>query len=407
MGQKFDKTLQELRQLEEVELRQLEELRQKIVELEAQTLLYKTQINNLTSQLANSKTNFSKSFISSPIPSGLWQYSRGDLEFVDYNSQAFDITKGTAEDLLGISASELYHDDVNTLYDLHKILATKNEFSVDRFHQLRTINERKYLSISYIFLPPDLVLVQAADKTMYKHLEQVLLNLASKNIEENHIQPQKATDILLTKLSENILDGVLIADNNSNVIYANKSAYTILELREKDLIGRSYYEVLLSNNNLILPPQSYQLNDEKSKSYNIEFHSKSKKQILLNVMVVSLREIHPCSSLSMVILRGLEKENSDLFLPFINKDQSENCCCHQKEIKQEPISREKILTQRLTSREKEILILLATGIATEDLAKQLFISVATTRNHISSIFHKLNVHSRIQAIAYAQKLQII
>jgi len=55
----------------------------------------------------------------------------------------------------------------------------------------------------------------------------------------------------------------------------------------------------------------------------------------------------------------------------------------------------------LTPREKEVLSLLATGRANKEIAKTLFISEMTVKSHLNSIFRKLNVTGRLQAILYA------
>jgi DNA-binding CsgD family transcriptional regulator len=55
----------------------------------------------------------------------------------------------------------------------------------------------------------------------------------------------------------------------------------------------------------------------------------------------------------------------------------------------------------LTEREREVLALLAQGLSTRDIAESLSISSATVRNHTQNILHKLQVHSRLEAVAYA------
>jgi PAS domain S-box-containing protein len=56
--------------------------------------------------------------------------------------------------------------------------------------------------------------------------------------------------------------------------------------------------------------------------------------------------------------------------------------------------------EELTPREREVLRLLAQGLGTEEMAKMLNISPATTRNHVQSVLSKLGVHSRLEAVAY-------
>ena len=61
----------------------------------------------------------------------------------------------------------------------------------------------------------------------------------------------------------------------------------------------------------------------------------------------------------------------------------------------------------LTAREKEILVLITTGMTNELIATKLFISVQTVRNHIKNIYDKLQVHSRAQVVAKAFKERLV
>ncbi|MDK1104428.1 MAG: response regulator transcription factor, partial [Actinomycetota bacterium] len=55
----------------------------------------------------------------------------------------------------------------------------------------------------------------------------------------------------------------------------------------------------------------------------------------------------------------------------------------------------------LTPREREVLQLLTEGLDGARIAKRLFLSQATVRNHIQHILAKLGVHSRVEAVAFA------
>jgi len=57
----------------------------------------------------------------------------------------------------------------------------------------------------------------------------------------------------------------------------------------------------------------------------------------------------------------------------------------------------------LTSREVEVLDLIARGRSNTEIARQLYLSPKTVRNHISSIFTKLQVADRAQAIVRARE----
>ena len=61
----------------------------------------------------------------------------------------------------------------------------------------------------------------------------------------------------------------------------------------------------------------------------------------------------------------------------------------------------------LTAREMETLILVAKGMIAKEIARSLEISEKTVRNHISSIYRKLNIYDRSQIVIYAMKKGLI
>ncbi|MET3963019.1 DNA-binding NarL/FixJ family response regulator [Marmoricola sp. OAE513] len=62
---------------------------------------------------------------------------------------------------------------------------------------------------------------------------------------------------------------------------------------------------------------------------------------------------------------------------------------------------------RLTERELEVLRLVATGLNNREVAKQLFISENTVKNHVRNILDKLQLHSRMEAVMYAVREKLL
>ena len=69
--------------------------------------------------------------------------------------------------------------------------------------------------------------------------------------------------------------------------------------------------------------------------------------------------------------------------------------------------RQQVPTPRLTDREMEVLRLVAKGMNNRDIAKQLFISENTVKNHIRNILEKLQLHSRMEAVMYAVREKLL
>ena len=69
--------------------------------------------------------------------------------------------------------------------------------------------------------------------------------------------------------------------------------------------------------------------------------------------------------------------------------------------------RQQVPTPRLTDREMEVLKLVAKGMNNRDIAKRLFISENTVKNHIRNILEKLQLHSRMEAVVYAVREKLL
>ncbi len=63
--------------------------------------------------------------------------------------------------------------------------------------------------------------------------------------------------------------------------------------------------------------------------------------------------------------------------------------------------------QTLTAREKEVLTLAAKGANNKDIAEKLVLREVTVKSHLNSIFKKLNVTSRTQAVLLALQMELI
>jgi len=61
----------------------------------------------------------------------------------------------------------------------------------------------------------------------------------------------------------------------------------------------------------------------------------------------------------------------------------------------------------ISKREIEVLQLIAEGASTPEVAEQLYISVKTVKNHLASIYQKLDSRDRTQAVVRAVKMGII
>ncbi len=72
-----------------------------------------------------------------------------------------------------------------------------------------------------------------------------------------------------------------------------------------------------------------------------------------------------------------------------------------------PAARSEDFIEPLTTREKEVLSLMAEGLSNRQIAEKLVLSEGTIKFHVHSILEKIQVHSRTQAIVKAKELHLV
>jgi DNA-binding NarL/FixJ family response regulator len=75
--------------------------------------------------------------------------------------------------------------------------------------------------------------------------------------------------------------------------------------------------------------------------------------------------------------------------------------------KRERVRQEQPLEAPLSSREIEVLALLAQGHSNREITEKLCIAPGTVKNHVNSIYSKLGVHDRTQAVLKAKQLGLV
>ncbi len=211
----------------------------------------------------------------------------------------------------------------------------------------------------------------------------------------------------LFEMLDNAADGAFVIDEDQRIIFWSQSAQALLGYSPDDVLGQLCYDVLrgCDERGQVICHQDCRivlksLNGHCVTNYDVATRNKSSEMRWINVSILTfVPHTDPASPVVVHLFRDATqtKQNEhfiDHMFDTVERWQKTPGPACQAES-------ETSLLGALTNREREVLALLAQGHSTNDIAESLSISIATVRNHIQSILHKLRVHSRVEAIAYA------
>jgi PAS domain S-box-containing protein len=128
-------------------------------------------------KLREGEQRFRAEYKALPIPVYSWQRVDDDFVLVDYNHAAEAIAGGKVVHLLGARASELYGDTPDILDEMRSCYREQRSSRREMEYHYRSTAASRALSVSYAFVPPDIVLVHTEDVTERLEAEAELRRL--------------------------------------------------------------------------------------------------------------------------------------------------------------------------------------------------------------------------------------
>jgi PAS domain S-box-containing protein len=207
----------------------------------------------------------------------------------------------------------------------------------------------------------------------------------------------------LNALLRRTADGVCGVDRGGKVALWTRSAEKILGYSAREVVGRPCCEIFIGrddpSNGLCYQgchgPTPIKRN-EPVQDVAIATRTKAGKPVWLHINILDVPGAEPDAPMTVHLFRDVTaaKEIEALVRARLLRIQR-------------PVSPERPSPTELTRRELEVLRLMVNGANTQTMAGRLRVSPITVRNHVQNILRKLNVHSRLEAVAYVIRHGIV
>ena len=201
-------------------------------------------------------------------------------------------------------------------------------------------------------------------------------------------------------------DAVFVTDRTNHIVFWNDAARHMLGFTADEAIG-GHCDRLLDGSDSFgnrycsddCPVMRIANRGEIVRNFSLNLRTKESEHVVTQVSVLQLRGGTRDDYFLMHLLRA-------------------NAGTTETRTSTEPVSaprpqlvaaRESIdvRARKLTGREVEVLGMLAAGRSTPEIAERLHISQLTARSHIQNILEKLEVHSKVEAVAFAFQKNLI
>lgn len=199
-------------------------------------------------------------------------------------------------------------------------------------------------------------------------------------------------------------------DAGDRIVYWNRGCEEIFGFEAQKVLGKHCFDVIAGrddNGNVYCfknCPVAHQSRSEEEPSvhpFHLQVRDKSGKEKRLSVSMFSVPAVRPSLSAVVHVIRQDGAPPSPL------EEGLAKSAASPPPQRWPMTSAEGAAAAELTVREKDILRCLAEGLSTPAISERLFIAPVTVRNHVQNILQKLDVHTKLAAVVFAYRNQLI
>jgi PAS domain S-box-containing protein len=194
-------------------------------------------------------------------------------------------------------------------------------------------------------------------------------------------------------------DGSFVTDPDGRIILWNGAAEAMLGHTAAEVIGHPCCTLLRGEddrgNSTCAPQCAVAARAQPGtpiETFDMRTRTRAGVSVWINVSVLLLADTRARAPFILHLFRGVTFGREQLALA--HEGLAEAAASHNG-------------AAALTRREREVLGLMGEGLNTATMAQRLHLSRATVRNHVQNILLKLDVHSRLEAVAHGLRHRLL
>lgn len=347
---------------------------------------------------ASAEQRFEKTFNANPAPAVICRLS--DLRYIKVNQGFLEMTGYTRDQVIGVSTYELDILDG----------AEKRDLAIERLRQHTTIPQ----------MQAELKLPERGNKQVIVAGQPLELNEeACMLFSFVDMEPRHKVELALRQSEERFakafrltpMPTLVCGAENELVIDVNDAFLETLGYPSEEVLGKTVEEIDFIDDSGTRTRLFAALEKAgKLDRVDVRIRKKGGELIECNVSADTVNiQDSPCYLL--VLMDITERKRTEVELVAAIEEVMKDASWFSRTLIEKLANVKSVNSPKLpsvsftdlTARERDVLGLICEGLADKEIAARLKLALNTVRNHVSTVYSKLDVHSRSEAIVWARE----